>query len=162
MATYIARKLEVSLPRFRLSFFINANRELECRSMPGYVIDESQSCGTMCGLTNKLILRPGLTSSEDSLLSPLPRRVIIPQGDVSFKKDGDFTSVTINTDKEQHIRWHEYTIDTDLRCLTGNASLCNKLYQCYLHALTSHCLPDPLLGHTRTEEALYILQSTSC
>ena len=162
MATYIARKLEVSLPRFRLSFFINANRELECRSMPGYVIDESQSCGTMCGLTNKLILRPGLTSSEDSLLSLLPRRVIIPQGDVSFKKVGDFTSVTINTDAEQHIRWHEYTVDTDLGCLTSNTSLCNKLYQCYLHALTSHCLPDPLLGHTGTEEALYILQSASC
>jgi hypothetical protein len=39
--------------------------------------------------------------------------------------------------------------------------LISKLYQCYLHALTSHCLPDPLLGHTGTEEALYMLQSAS-
>jgi hypothetical protein len=112
----------------------------------------------MFGLTNKLILRPGLTSSEDSLL---PRRVIIP-GEVSFRKYGDFTRVSINTDKEQHVRWHEYTIDTDLRCLTSNTSLSSKLYLCYLHALTSHCLPDPLLCQTGTEEALYILQSASC
>ncbi len=160
MVTYTsARTLEVSLPRFRLSFYVNADWELECRSIPGYVIDKSQSCGTMFGLTNKLILRPGPTSSEDSLL---PRRVIIPEGEVSFRKYGDFMCVSINTDEEQHVRWHEYTIDTDLRCLTSNTSLGSKLYLCYLHALTSHCLPDPLLGHTGTEEALSILQSASC
>jgi hypothetical protein len=38
----------------------------------------------------------------------------------------------------------------------------SKLYQCYLHALTSHCLPDLLLGHTGTEEALYMLRSATC
>jgi hypothetical protein len=38
----------------------------------------------------------------------------------------------------------------------------SKLYLCYLHALTSHCLPDPLLGHTGTEEALYMLRSAAC
>ena len=159
VATYTAQVLDVSLPRFHLSFFVNTNSELECRNMPGYVIDESQTCGTMFGLENMLFLRPTRTSAEDSLL---PRRVIIPQGEISFRKKGDFTSVSINTDDEQHVRWHEYTIDTDLGCLTSNASLCSKLYQCYLHALTSHCLPDPLLGHTGTEEALYILRSASC
>ncbi|KAH9988207.1 hypothetical protein BJV77DRAFT_964507 [Russula vinacea] len=63
---------------------------------------------------------------------------------------------------QMHVRWHEYTIDTDLGCLKSNASLSSKLYQCYLHALTSHCLPDPLLGHTGTEEALYMLRSAPC
>jgi len=159
VATYTDQTLEVSLPRFHLSFFVNTNSELECRNMPGYVIDTSQTCGTMFGLKNKLFLRPTRANSKDSLL---PRRVIIPRGDISFRKNGDFTSVCINTDDEQHVRWHEYTIDTDLGCLTGNASLSSKLYQCYLHALTSHCLPDPLLGHTGTEEALYMLQSASC
>ena len=159
VATYTAQMLEVFLPRFHLSFFLNTNSELECRSMPGYVIDESQTCGTMFGLKNKLFLRPTRANSKDSLL---PRRVIIPQGDISFRKNGNFTSVSINIDGEQHVRWHEYTVDTDLGCLTGNASLSSKLYQCYLHALTSHCLPDPLLGHTGTEEALYILRSASC
>ena len=159
VVTYTAQMLEVFLPRFHLSFFVNTNSELECRSMPGYVIDESQTCGTMFGLINQLFLRPTRAIAKDSLL---PRRVIIPQGDISFRQNGDFTSVSINTNDEQHVRWHEYTIDTDLACLTSNASLSTKLYQCYLHALTSHCLPDPLLGHTGTEEALYILRSASC
>ena len=159
VVTYTAHVLEVFLPRFHLSFFLNTNLELECRSMPGYVVDESQTCGTMFGLCNELFLRPTHAITKDSLL---PRRVIIPQGDIFFQKNGDFTSVSINTDDEQHVRWHEYTIDTDLGCLTSNASLSSKLYQCYLHALTSHCLPDPLLGHTGTEEALYILRSASC
>jgi hypothetical protein len=128
--------------------------------MPGYVIDKSQICGTMFGLINKLILRPSATSAEDALL---PRRVIIPQGEVYVRKTGDFTSVSINIGAtEQYVRWQEYTIDPILGCLASNGSLISKLYQCYLHALTSHCLPDPLFGHTGTEEALYILQSASC
>ena len=160
MVTYMAAQtLEVSLPRYRLLFFVNTNWELECRSMPDYVIDETQACGTMFGLTNKLILRPNTIGSEGPLL---PRRVIIPQGDIVFGKNGDFTDVFINIDAERHVRWHEYTIDTTLGCLTSNTSLRSKLYQCYLHALTSHCLPDPLLGQTGTEEALHILQSAFC
>ena len=148
--------LDVSLPRFRLSFFVNTNWELECRSMPGYIVDDNQTCGTMFGLRHKLILYPG---SEGSLL---PRRVIIPQGDVFFEEIGDFHSVSISTHDTKLVRWHEYTVDTDLGCLTSTAGLSSKLYQCYLHALTSHCLPDPLLGHTGTEEALHILQNASC
>jgi len=127
--------LEVSLPRFRLSFFVNSSGEFECRSMPGYVIDKTQTCGTMFGLKNKLILCPSAIGSEDSLL---PRRVIIPQGEVCFTKDGDFTTISMDIGSEQHVRWHEYTIDPILGCLTGNGSLSSKLYQCYLHALTSH------------------------
>ena len=132
------------------------NGELESQSMPNYVIDKTQSCGTMFGLKNKLILCPRRNSSF------LPRRIIIPQGEVSFYTMGDFTSVSINTGAEQHVRWHEYTIDTDLGRLTSNTSLTSKLFQCYLHALTSHCLPDPLLGHTGTEEALYMLRNAAC
>ncbi len=157
IATYDSHSLEVSLPRLHLSFFVNSNWELECRSMPGYVIDRSQSCGTMFGLRNKLILCP-----RPNRESFLPRRVIIPQGKLLFGTDGDFAGIYINTDAEQHVRWHEYTIDTDLGCLKGNTNLSSKLYQCYLHALTSHCLPDPLLGHTGTEEALYMLRSAAC
>ena len=158
IVTHTAQSLEVSLPRLHLLFFVNPNGELECRSMPNYIVDKTQSCGTMFGLRNKLILCPKPNSSEESLL---PRRVIIPRGKVSYCTTGDFTSISINTDAEQQVRWHEYTIDTDLGCLTSNTSLRSKLYQCYLHALTSHCLPDPLLGHTGTEEALYMLQSAA-
>ncbi|KAH9033550.1 hypothetical protein EDB85DRAFT_1890221 [Lactarius pseudohatsudake] len=147
--------LEASLSRLHLVFFVNQTSEFECRSMPGYVIDEFQSCGTMFGLKNQLVLRPSDGSSE------MPRRVIIPQGDIEFGLDGDFASVSIQKGTTRHVQWHEYTIDTDLGRLTGNVSLHSKLYQCYLHALTSHCLPDPLLGHTGTEESLSMLQSAT-
>jgi hypothetical protein len=157
--THTSHSLEASLPRLHLSFFVNSKWELECRSIPGYIVDKTQSCGTMFGLRNKLILCPTPNDSEKSLL---PRRVIIPQGKISFGTDGNFTTVSITTNAKQHVRWHEYTIDTDLGCLKSNASLSSKLYLCYLHALTSHCLPDPLLGHTGTEEALYMLRSAAC
>jgi len=94
IATYASSILEVSLPRLHLSFFVNSNWALECRSIPGYVVDKTQFCGTMFGLRNKLILCPRPSGSEESLL---PRRVIIPQGDISFRTDGDFTGVSINT-----------------------------------------------------------------
>ncbi|KAH9056881.1 hypothetical protein EDB87DRAFT_1155391 [Lactarius vividus] len=147
--------LEASLNRLRLVFFINHNSKLECRSTPGYVVDDLQSCGTMFGLKNQLVLRPSNESSE------MPRRVIIPQGNIRFCLDGDFSRVSITTGTARNVDWHEYTIDTDLGRLTGNVSLRSKLYQCYLHALTSHCLPDPLLGHTGTEESLNMLQSAA-
>ncbi len=159
IATRTIQSLEVSLPRLYLSFFINKNWELECRTIPGYVVDETQSCGTLFGLRNKLILCPLPSGSEDHLL---PRRVVIPQGEVSFLMDGDFANVSIKTDAGQYVHWHEYTIDPNLGCLTSKSSLSSKLYQCYLHALMSHCLPDPFLGHTGTEEALYILRNAAC
>jgi hypothetical protein len=74
----------------------------------------------------------------------------------------DFASVSIVTSADKHVRWYEYVIDTNLRCLTSNSGLSSKLYACYLHALTSHCLLDPLLGHTGTEESLNTLRSAAC
>ena len=159
IATSTAWTLEVSLPRFRISFFVNTIGELECRNIPGYAVDKTQSCGTMFGLKNKLVLCPSLTISEAALL---PRKLVIPQGEILFRTEGDFTSVSIHYSSEQHVGWHEYTIDTDLGRLTSNVNLDRILYQCYLHALTSHCLPDPLLNHTGTEEALYLLRGAAC
>ena len=157
--THTDQMLEVSLPRFHLWFFVNTNWELECRSIPGYVVDKNQSCGTLFGLRNKLILCPSSTNPEEPLMR---RRVIIPQGKISFSTSENSTNVYVYTGVEGYVRWHEYTVDTDLGCLRGNTGLISKLYQCYLHALTSHCLSDPLLGHTGTEEALYILRSAGC
>jgi hypothetical protein len=153
--TRTKQALEASLPRLRLIFFVNPTSELECRSMPGYVIDKIQSSGTMIGLKDQLVLCPSKGSAE------MPRRVIIPHGEIKFGLHGNFSTVSISTGSERKVRWHDYTIDTDLGRLTGNVSLRSKLYQCYLHALTSHCLPDPLLGHTGTEESLNILQSAA-
>ena len=153
--TQTNRLLEASLPRMRLLFFVNQDSDLECRSMPGYVIDKVQSCGTMFGLENRLVLCPSNGVSE------MPRRVIIPQGNIVFGSDGDFSRVSISPGSARKVHWYDYTIDTDLGRLTGSLSLRSKLYQCYLHALTNHCLPDPLLGHTGTEESLSILHSAA-
>ncbi|KAF8260775.1 hypothetical protein EI94DRAFT_1747586 [Lactarius quietus] len=147
--------LEATLTRLHLSFFVNTGSELECRSMPGYVIDKCQRSGTMFGLENQLVLCPSNGSSEMS------RRVIIPHGKIVFGLEGDFAKVSISTESAQNVYWHEYTIDNDLGRLTGNVGLRSRLYQCYLHALTSHCLPDPLLGHTGTEESLNMLRSAA-
>ena len=151
--------LEVSLPRFHLTFIVNQISELECRSIPGYVVDETQSIGTMFGLKTRLVLRPSHASPEGYLLQ---RRIIIPRGEISFAQHEDFASVSIDTSANKHVRWQEYVIDTNLRCLTSDSGLSSKLYACYLHAITSHCLPDPLLGHTGTEEALNTLRSAAC
>ncbi|KAH6861099.1 hypothetical protein BKA58DRAFT_448898 [Alternaria rosae] len=45
--------------------------------------------------------------------------------------------------------------------ITGDGSLRSRLILCYLHALTSHCLPDPLTGCTGTESAISILRSAA-
>jgi hypothetical protein len=50
---------------------------------------------------------------------------------------------------------HAYQVDEVLGRLIENGSLQSKLFFCYLHALTAHCLPD---GHTGTEAALSILR----
>jgi hypothetical protein len=145
--------LIVDLPRFRLSFFLNDRKLLESRNWPGMVVDSCQSTGTMFGLKNQLILRP-----ERSEL-PQPRRVIIPKGRPHFPRDGDHVDIVINTKKRTG--YHEYTIDIDLGRLTCK-TLESKLFKIYLHAITSHCLPDPLTGRTGTQEALHDLRSAGC
>lgn len=57
--------------------------------------------------------------------------------------------------------YHHWTIDKQLGLLIDNGDLHSRLYKLYLHALTSHCLPDPLTSRTGTEEALHGLRMAS-
>lgn len=160
-ATYCEndRSLLVDLPRLRLSFFLNTDGILESQNLPGMVIDSNQSTGTMFGLSNQLVLRARNPSSEPSQRC---RRVLIPYGDT--KLNGivdDHINVTLDTSSKQLVHCYEYNIDNVLGRLTGTVSLASRLYKIYLHALTSHCLPDPLTGKTGTEEALEGLQSAA-
>ncbi|CAK7226483.1 hypothetical protein SBRCBS47491_006247 [Sporothrix bragantina] len=66
------------------------------------------------------------------------------------------TSALCTADKVQ-----AYEIDDLLRRIVDNGDLPGKVLLCYLHALTSHCLPDRLTGHTGTEQALSLLKSAS-
>ncbi|KAF8834660.1 hypothetical protein BDN67DRAFT_873396, partial [Paxillus ammoniavirescens] len=156
-----APRVVVELPRYGLSFFVDDDGDLQSFNMRDMVYDKNQSIGTMFGLVNQLVLRPKAQVEEDLI----PRCVLIPHGDVSFKVHGHHVQVNIDTHKPplRRVTYETYTVDTELHCLAGNVSLTNKLYRAYLHAVTSSgCTIDPLTGKTGTEEALSTLESASC
>lgn len=150
-------QLHIDLPRFQLSFFMNADRALECQNFPEMIVDPDQSAETLLGLRNYLILR-----FKDDHEFPRCRRILIPYGEVHCEQHEDHVSITIDRGTSRRVTYHEYMIDNDMRCLVSQTSLTGKLYQVYLHALTSYYLPDPLTLLTGTEEALRELQSAAC
>ena len=150
-------RLSVQLPRLGLSFTLNSGGDLESQNIPRMVVDTNQSSGTLFGLRSQLILRE--TGSD---LPSRSRCVIIPQGKVHFALEGNHPVVTIDTKGSNRVVYHQYKINTDLRYLEGNVSLASKLFKIYLHAVCSHCLPDPLTGRTGTTEALRELRSAGC
>ncbi|KAF8601975.1 hypothetical protein BDV93DRAFT_607791 [Ceratobasidium sp. AG-I] len=148
------RQINVELPRMKLSFFINSDRDLESHNMRRQVVDENQSSGSMLGLRNQLLLRAKDQAAQDL---PQSRTVLIPHGTVHFSTQENHASVTINVGTNREVAFHQYKVDTDLCYLASTTSLTSRLFKIYLHALTSYCLPDPLTGRTGTEEALYEL-----
>ena len=153
-------RFSVVLPRYGLSFFVDEDGDLQSHNIRNMVYDKNQSIGTMLGLVNQLVLRP--KSRDVKAEGLVPRCVLIPEGDISFQKEGDHVIVEIDTQDRPRITYQTYRLDTDLGCLTGNVSLTNKLYCAYLHALTSGCGTDPLTGRSGTEEALSLLRSANC
>ncbi|KAG8217925.1 hypothetical protein J3R82DRAFT_6091 [Butyriboletus roseoflavus] len=156
-------QLAVVLPRYRLSFYVDEDEDLQSHNIRGMVYDKDQSIGTLFGLVNQLVLRPKLREINDAD-ELVPRCVLVPEGAISFQKDGHHVHIEIDTRGPafQRVTYQTYRVDTDLGCLTGNGSLTNKLYCAYLHALTSGCSTDSLTGRSGTEEALSILRSASC
>lgn len=116
----------------------------------------SQSAGTLIGLENQLVLKSMSTSRLTRL-----RRIIIPYGEVDFCRDQRLP-VKISTEGQKYTRYELYTIDDEIGRLVGSSTLMSELYIILLHAYTSHCTPDSLIGHTGCEEALMRLQSASC
>ncbi|KAF8439864.1 hypothetical protein L210DRAFT_3645838 [Boletus edulis BED1] len=154
-------QLSVILPRYGLSFYVDEDGDLQSRNIRGMVYDENQSIGTLFGLVNRLVLRP--KSRDANAIELIPRCILVPDGQISFRKDSHHVRVEVNTPSELgNVTYQTYKVDTELGCLTGNVSLTNKLYCAYLHALTSGCGTDPLTGRTGTEEALSLLRSASC
>jgi len=137
------------LPRLKLDFFIEKGK-LHCRQFSGMVVDEDQHIGTLVGLDNRLVTRQGAL-----------RSVIIPHGKISVQRCQTHVNVDIDTRKLQRVKYHTYTIDPILGRLVGNGSLLSHLYKCYLHAVTSYCIPDGLTGRTGTEEAIFGLRAAA-
>ncbi|CUA70922.1 Proteasome activator complex subunit 4 [Rhizoctonia solani] len=150
--------VEIELPRMKLSFFINQDSQLESRNFRDQVLDEDQSAGTLFGLKNQLLLRAKGTVAQSL---PRSRTILIPDGEIHFSLQGHHVSVSIQFDSRRSVDVYRYKIDRDLGYLATDAGLTSRLFKIYLHALTSHCLPDPLTGRTGTEEALQELSQGS-
>ena len=144
--------LKVHLSRLKLNFFLKKGvTQLESKQFREMTVDANQSFGTLTELINKLVLRGNNDSS---------RSVIISHGDVLFKPEGSHVRVQIDT-STQHLSYHLYHINRQIGRLVDNGSLRSKLFKCYLHAVTAHCLIDELTGRTDTEEVLSTLASPS-
>jgi hypothetical protein len=150
--------IEVSLTRLKLTFFVNGDKQLECRQFQNMIVDDDQSIGTCIGLKNRLVLRDNNPHKDYHA-----RKVLIPYGDVKYSYlSHSHVTVTIDSSEdEDKLVYYVYDIDTILNRLTGTSCLASRLYKIYLHAVTSFYLPDPLTLRTGTEEALYELHTAS-
>ncbi|KAF1930947.1 uncharacterized protein M421DRAFT_57599 [Didymella exigua CBS 183.55] len=148
-----SRSTEIQLPRLQLDFQVtDGDDQIRSRQYRGMIVDEDQRVGTLVGLTSKIVLRNTMSTND--------RLVLIPEGPVRFSKTRDHhVSVTIG--RQDDTKVHAYQVDTTLGRILDNGALQSKLMLCYLHALTSHCLRDPLTGNTGTEAALKILRSSA-
>ncbi|KAF3000220.1 hypothetical protein E8E13_007207 [Curvularia kusanoi] len=148
-----SRTLRIDIPRLKLDFLVRSGKDqIYSRQYRGMYIDDDQKMGTLVGLTSKLVLRSSSTARS--------RLVLIPEGAVSYgKTPGHHLKVSISRQYDTTI--HAYQLDQTLRRVLDNGALQSKLLLCYLHALTSHWLPDDLTGCTGTEAALTILRSSA-
>ncbi|KAI4116993.1 MAG: hypothetical protein LQ345_002681 [Seirophora villosa] len=148
------KTIEVALPRLGLRFLANNTGELECQELRK-VVDSDQSLGTMIGLRSRLIL-----CAKGDRSSSLDRIVMIPKGDVCVARYNSHVRISIAT-TGRDVRCLRYQHNFVLDRLDGDGSMLSRLYQAYLHALTSFVLPDPLTENLGTEEALRILREQS-
>lgn len=147
----------IDIPRLQLSFQRKrGTHHIVSNQFRGMRVDESQCIETLIGLQSKLVL-----CNERN---PASRLVMIPEGDVSYcpggsEGDRGTSHVEVTIDQSKSTKVQTYNLEEHLGQLTGNGTLQSKVFLAYLHALTSHCLPDKFTGHTGTESALSILRS---
>ncbi|KAF5494312.1 hypothetical protein CGCS363_v009327 [Colletotrichum siamense] len=147
----------IQLPCLGLDFSLQpGSTTMMSKQYRGMCIDPYQSIGTLVGLKSQLVLKEH--RQRGSSLSP-SRKVLILEGEASHRATEDHLEVDIRKLTKQRVQ--TYDVDDRLGRLIGNESCQSKLFLCYLHALTSFCIPDPLTKRTGTEEALAILSSAS-
>ncbi|KAL5612882.1 hypothetical protein BROUX41_004040 [Berkeleyomyces rouxiae] len=147
--------LDIRLPRLKLDFSLKPGAsEIVSKQYRGTKVAHETNIGTLHGLYNKLVLC--------ELADPTRLKVLLLQGNESSALVGDaeYTKVTVNIGMRPP-KVHAYDVDHILGRLVDNGSFHSKLYLCYMHALTSFCVPDKLTGLTGTEQALEILHSAA-
>ncbi|KAK3374532.1 hypothetical protein B0T24DRAFT_577590 [Lasiosphaeria ovina] len=148
--------LALELPRLSLSFQAQQGKNtVQSKNYSGMQIDETQGIGSLVGLVDKLVLKPEH--------GPGFKTVLVPRGQVSshLAEASSHVKVSIHRGDHKRVRHDAFLVNDKLGCLADTGSLQSKLYLCWLHALTSHCLPDPLTSRTGTEEALRVLQGAA-
>ena len=146
--------LQVALPRLDLRFSLNAKGDLECNELRR-IVNPDQSLGTLIGLSSRLILCRSEANARHH-----DRLLIIPEGTITVSQSFRHVQVNISA-RNNNARIFQYHIDASLQCLRPGADKLGNLYIAYLHALTSHVLPDPFTNSTGTEEALQLLRLNS-
>ncbi|KAL8627825.1 hypothetical protein Q9189_006473 [Teloschistes chrysophthalmus] len=151
ITTSAVHRIHIALPRLGLNFFVNEDNEIECQELRK-IVDQNQSVETLIGLRSRLVL-----CAQGKHSKHLDRIVLIPEGSVAMNRAGAHTSVQI-TLSGRDVRCLRYRYDPILNRLDGDGSVISRLYQAYLHALTSYILPDPLTGCLGMEESLKLLE----
>ncbi|KAH6230109.1 hypothetical protein HBI42_037710 [Parastagonospora nodorum] len=148
--------INISLPRLQLEFFIiHGTVDVRSRQYRGMIVATDQNLGTLVGLKSKLVLR-GNSQQERMVLIPLPER--FGADSVRHARTATKHQAEITITRDGAGRICAYTLNPTLRRIDDNGDLQSKLLLAYLHALTSHCLPDPFTGYTGTESGLSILE----
>lgn len=155
-----SRIIMIDLPRLKLDFFIQPREyEIRSRQYRDMIVDTDQTIGVLVGLKSKLLLK--------SLKELQPRLLLIPKPR-TYKPDGfkyfrayDRSHVLIEVNKNQAHGVYAYSVRDFPEALLDSGDMQGKLYLAFLHALSSHCLPDLLTRRTGTESALLILKSAS-
>ena len=152
---YSSGNLIVSLPRYKLNFFVGAEGDLECKELPGMFVSRKQSIGTLHGLTNKLVLDPKDTNTV--------RKLVLPDGNITVSLRAPHQKVTILPcqDPGQQIRMFVYDVDELIGRLVGDGTVTSWYFLAYLHAVTSSHLFDPLTHRTGVQQTLAMLKSAN-
>ena len=145
------QRLEISLPRLDLHFFLNPHHQLECEELRK-IIDPDQNLGTFVGLRNRLIL-----CGIPECARQVDRVLVIPHGAIQYVQHNSHTAVTVEmTGRNTH--YLTYQVDSILGRLRGEGSFQSNLFKAHLHAVTSSILIDPFTFRTGTDQALEILR----
>ena len=147
--------VEIELYRYNLHFSITSEARLRCDEY-GYNIHPIQSIGTWIGLQNMLVLESDTYCSDDPQLT-----VLVPYGSVQFKKLGRHVDVSIEKTRSAVQKHYLFTVNHYIHDLCGVSDTLGLLYKAYLHAVTSHVLPDDLTKRTGTQQALEVLQGAA-
>ncbi|OAL50468.1 hypothetical protein IQ07DRAFT_566433 [Pyrenochaeta sp. DS3sAY3a] len=156
----ITHRIDIELPRLHLKFFFQPDgTRIASHQYRGMILDNDQGVDTLQGLSSKLVLKSEDSDQERLILIPVPR--VFDKSSISYAMANGSCAMTVTINKDDADRVYAYSLDTTLGRILGTGDLQSWLFLCYLHGLTSHCLPDPLTRHTGTESALKILNSAA-